>query len=45
MFMTRNIKDLIFNKNIYFLKDIYHKCGPKTLESNHFSNTLVFNDL
>ena len=26
MFLTRNIKDYISNKNIYFMKDIYCKC-------------------
>ena len=43
--MTRNIKDYISNNNIYFMKDIYYKCEPQNLESNHFSNTVVFNDL
>ena len=45
MFLTRNIKDYISDKSIYFMKDIYYKCEPQNLESNHFSNTLVFNDL
>ena len=45
MFLTRNIKDYIGNKNIYLMKDIYYKCEPQNLESYHFSNTHVFNDL
>ena len=43
--MTRNIIDYISNKNIYFMKALHYKCEPQNLESNHFSNTLVFNDL
>ena len=27
------------------MKDIYFKCESQNLESNHFFNTLVFNDL
>ena len=45
MFLTRNIKENISNKNIFFMKDIYYKCEPQNLESNQFSYTLVFNDL
>ena len=45
MFLTRNIEDYISNKHIYFMRDIYYKCEPQKLEINHFSNTIVFNDL
>ena len=45
MFLTRNIKDDISNKHIHCMRDIYYKCEHHKLESNHFSNTLVFNDL
>ena len=36
MFLTRDNKDYISNKNIYFMKEIYYKCEPQNLESNHF---------
>ena len=45
MFLTRNIKDYISNKNICFMKDIYYKREPQNLESNHFNNTLVLNNI
>ena len=45
MLPTRIIKDNISNKRIYCMRDIYYTCEPQKLESNNFSNTLVFNDL
>ena len=44
MFLTRYIYDYISNKLIYGMRDTYYKWEPQKLESNHFSNTLVFND-
>ena len=45
MFLTRYIQDYISNKHIYRMRDIYYNCEPHKLESNHFSNTIAFNDL
>ena len=36
---------IISNKLIYGMRDTYYKWEPQKLESNHISNTLVFNDL
>ena len=47
---TSNVPDSLYlnifsNKLIFCMRDTYYKWEPQTLESNHFSNTLVFNDL
>ena len=45
MFLTHNTCEYISNKLIYCMRDTYNKWEPEKLESNHFPNTLVFNDL
>ena len=45
--MTRNILDYASKKYIYCMRGIYmyYKCETQNIESNNFSDTLVFNDL
>ena len=39
------IKDIICNKHINCMKDIYYKRETQKLKSNNFYNTLVFNEI
>ena len=45
MFLTHIIQDFISNKYIYYMRDICYKCESHKLESNNFSNYLVYNGL